>query len=63
MKAKKTYYHVLEYGNYGKIAWQGVYNTQQEAEKQAARLKNFFPKITFEVYADTSKKEPPFTTV
>jgi hypothetical protein len=62
-KKRRLYYHVLEYGSYGEIGWQGVYSTQQEAEERAKKLKEFFPKNDFQVFTDTSKKEPPITTV
>ena len=57
------YYHILEYGHYGEIGYQGYFNTVQEAENQAAKLKDFFPDKDFVIFTDTSKKEPEITTV
>lgn len=63
MKAIKTYYHIIEYGDYGKIGHQGYYNTIEEANAEVKRLSEFFPKLHFEVFVSNSKKEPPITTV
>jgi len=61
--AKTIYYHVLEYGSYGNIGWQGCYDTKEEAEKEANRLQGFFPNQTFEVWMSNSKKEPEIVTI
>jgi hypothetical protein len=64
-KTKKTrmYYHILEHCGYGKIGHQGYELTLAEAEAQVKKLSDFFPKSYFEIFADTSKKEPPITTI
>ena len=62
-KQKKIYYHILEYGDYGDIGYQGVYDTKEEADKRIASLSDMFPNIHFELFIDTSRKEPPITTV
>jgi hypothetical protein len=59
----KMYYHVLEYGDYGNIGYQGVFNTLEEAQKEADRLKDFFPEMDFKVFTSQSRKEPPITTM
>ncbi len=61
--AKRTYYHVLEYGSYGSIGWQGYYDTMEEAQKEANRLQGFFPDLTFEVWVSNSKREPEIVTI
>ena len=60
---KKVYYHILEYGSYGNIGWQGYYLTNEEAKKRAESLKEMFPSCDFIVEASSSKKEPNNTTV
>ena len=62
-KTKKMYYHILEYGNYGNIGYQGYYDTQEEAEKEVKRLQGYFPNLTFQIFVDASRNEPPITTV
>jgi hypothetical protein len=62
-RSGKMYYHVLEYGDYGNIGYQGVYDTLNEAEKEAARLKDYFPKMDFQIFPSNSMKEPPITTM
>lgn len=59
----KTYYHVIEDCGYGRIGSHGYYKTKEEAEKQVARLQDFFPKNYFYVYSSPSKKEPEFITL
>ena len=59
----KMYYHILEYGDYGKIGYQGHYDTFEEAKKQVERLKDYFPKMDFQVFPSNSRKEPPITTM
>jgi hypothetical protein len=63
MQNKKIYYHILEHGNYGNIGWQGYKTTEQEAKKRINDLSQMFPNSYFEMFADTSKNEPPITTV
>ena len=62
-KTKKMYYHILEYGNYGNIGYQGYYDTQEEAQKEVKRLQGYFPNLTFQIFVDTSRNEPPITTM
>lgn len=57
------YYHILEYGDYDEIGYQGYYTTPEEAEKQRAKLEDMFPKPTFVIFPDTSKREPPIVTI
>jgi len=59
----KMYYHILEYGDYGNIGYQGYYDTLEEAQKQVKKLSDFFPNQTFQIFADKSRKEPPITTM
>ena len=59
----KMYYHILEYGDYGNIGYQGYYDTLEEAQKQVKKLSDYFPNQTFEIFADKSRKEPPITTM
>lgn len=59
----KMYYHIIEYGQYDNIGYQGYYDTIEEAQKQVEKLSNFFPNQTFEIFADKSRKEPPITTM
>jgi hypothetical protein len=60
---KKLYYHVLEYGDYGMVGYQGMYKKLSEAEAEVKRLSDFFPDSTFEIFVDTSTKQPPIVTV
>jgi hypothetical protein len=62
-RRKRLYYHILEYGNYGEIGYQGVYDSEEEAKKRIKSLSDMFPDVTFELFTDTSSKEPPITTV
>jgi hypothetical protein len=57
------YYHILEYGDYGNIGYQGYYETKEEAQKQVDKLSDYFPNQTFQIFVDNSKKEPPITTM
>ncbi len=59
----KVYYHILEYGHYGQIGWQGYELTIKEAQKRANDLAEMFPKSDFIVESYNSKKEPTHTTV
>ena len=59
----KMYYHILEYGDYGNIGYQGYYDTIEEAQKQVEKLSDYFPNQTFQIFADKSRKEPPITTM
>jgi antirestriction protein len=59
----KMYYHILEYGDYGNIGYQGYYDTLEEAQKQVKKLSDYFPNQTFQIFADKSRKEPPITTM
>ena len=59
----KMYYHIIEYGQYDNIGYQGYYDTIEEAQKQVEKLSNYFPNQTFEIFADKSRKEPPITTM
>ena len=52
----KTYYHVIEEGE--NIGTHGFFANQDEAQKEANRLQDFFPKLYFYVYSSNSKKEP-----
>lgn len=45
----KNYYHVIEDGGYGIIGSHGCYGTISDAEKEAHRLSEFFPKSHFYV--------------
>jgi len=59
---KGPFYHVLEYGDYGSIGHQGCFSTQEEAKQEVARLSNYFPKSSFEIFVSDSEQEPPITT-
>ena len=62
-RVKKMYYHIIEYGDYGNIGYQGYYETKEEAQKQVDKLSDYFPNQTFQIFLDNSKKEPPITTM
>ena len=62
-RVKKMYYHIIEYGDYGNIGYQGYYETKEEAQKQVDKLSDYFPNQTFQIFVDNSKKEPPITTM
>lgn len=59
----KMYYHIIEYGQYDNIGYQGYYDTIEEAEKEVKRLSEFFPNQSFQIYMDNTKNEPPITTM
>jgi hypothetical protein len=59
----KMYYHIIEYGQYDNIGYQGYYDTIEEAQKQVEKLSDFFPNQTFQIFPDKSRKEPPITTM
>jgi hypothetical protein len=61
--ATKTYYHILEYHNYGDIGYQGYYDTKEEATKEADRLSKLFPNLDYQVWESDKKTEPPITTL
>lgn len=63
MKKTKLYYHILEHGSYGNIGYQGYRESKEEAEAEIKRLSDYFPDLHYEIFVDTSKKEPPITTV
>jgi hypothetical protein len=56
-EATRTYWHVIEDVD-GEKGHQGVYNTKEEAEKQANRLSDMFSRSFFYVEASNSRKEP-----
>jgi hypothetical protein len=60
---KRMYYHVIEDGGYGNIASHGWYRTESDAQKEADRLSDFFPDLSFYVHPSPSTKEPEFITV
>jgi hypothetical protein len=60
---KKTYYHILEYGDYGNIGHQGYYLTLEEAKKRVATLEEYFPNCHYQIEPSNSKREPNNTTV
>jgi len=62
-RSSKMYYHILEYGDYGNIGYQGVYDTLDGAEKEASRLKDYFPEMDFQIFPSNSMKEPEITTM
>lgn len=55
---KKIYYHLLEIGNYNKIAHINYYTTKNEAGIELKKRKNFYPDLEFIIYQSNSKKEP-----
>lgn len=59
----KTYYHILEYGDYGSVGHQGYYLTLDEAKKRVSELEEFFPNVSFQIEVSHSKKEPNNVTV
>ena len=63
MKTRKLYYHVIENSGYGRIGWQGCYDTQLEAQKRVDSLREMFPQYEFYLETTTSKKEPNFITI
>ena len=62
-KRNKMYFHVLEDGGYGNIGHQGVYDTKEEAQKEADELSDIFPNSEFYVESSYSKREPVTVTV
>ena len=56
-EATRTYWHVIEDVD-GEKGHQGVYNTKEEAEKQANRLSDMFSRSFFYVEASNNRKEP-----
>ena len=60
---KKLYYHILEYGSYGEIGYQGYYLTLDEAQNEALRLQGYFPDSAFVVEVSDSKYEPTNVTI
>ncbi len=63
MKTQKIYYHILEYGDYDNIGWQGYFLTLKDAKKEADKLSNYFPNNHFQIESSNSKKEPINTTI
>ena len=59
----KIYYHILEHVPYGQIGWQGYYKTESEAKQRINTLSDMFPNLYFEIFQDTTKNEPPITTI
>jgi hypothetical protein len=59
----KTYFHVIEQGNYGNIASHGFHTKLEDAQREVNRLQDFFPDLHFYVFPDSSKKEPNFCTM
>jgi hypothetical protein len=59
----KIYYHILEYGDYGNIGYQGYYETEEEAKKEINRLSGYFPDMYYEIFTSDSTQEPPVTTM
>jgi hypothetical protein len=63
MRTKKIYYHVLEDAGYGRIGHQGYFDTLEEAQKEAKRLADYFPRNYFYVESSNSKNEPVTVTI
>jgi hypothetical protein len=59
----QSYYHVIEDAGYGRIGSHGYYETAEEAQKEADRLAEFFPRLNFYVHSSPSKREPEFVTI
>jgi hypothetical protein len=59
----KTYYHILEYGSYGEVGYQGYYLTLEEAKQEVAHLYDCFPNSDFQVEPSNSKREPVNVTI
>lgn len=59
----KKYYHVIEDCGYGDIGTHGYYENEKEAEEEANRLQELFPRNFFYVHFSTSKREPEFITL
>jgi hypothetical protein len=60
---EKTYYHILEYGEYGNIGYQGYYDTLEEAKKRVETLEEYFLNLDFQIFLSTDRNEPPITTM
>jgi hypothetical protein len=60
---ENMYFHVLEDGGYGNIGHQGVYDTKEEAQKEADRLSDMFPDVSFYIESSDSEDEPVSVTV
>lgn len=63
MKKQRTFFHVIENSGYGRIGWQGCFETQPEAQKRVDSLQDMFPNCEFYIEATNSNKEPNFITV
>jgi hypothetical protein len=63
MKNKQIYYHILEYGSYGKIGYQGYYTNLLDAQARINTLSEMFTDLDFQIFIDTSKNEPPIVTI
>ena len=63
MKKQRNYYHILEYGDYGNIGYQGYYDTIEKADARVKKLSDFFPDVHFSIFVSDTKKEPPITTI
>ena len=63
LNTMKTYYHVIEVSGYGNVGCHGYFKTKEDADKQVARLQDFFPNYFFYVFPSNSKKEPNFITI
>lgn len=59
----KYYYHVIEDSGYDRIGSHGYYTNLEEAEKEVARLSEYFPNYNFYVFQSNSKKEPEIVTI
>jgi hypothetical protein len=59
----KIHYHVIEEGDYGKVASRGYYTQRADAEKEVDRLSLLFPGLHFYVYETNNKKEPTIVTI
>ena len=62
-KTNKLYYHILEYGDYEEIGYQGYYENIDEAKNEVKKLSEYFPNQTFEIFSSTDTNEPPITTM
>ena len=58
-RVKKMYHHILEYGDYDNIGYQGYYDTIEEAQKRVNELSDYFPNQTFVIFSDVSTSSAP----
>jgi hypothetical protein len=57
------YYHILEYGKNGQIAYHRYFTKLKEAEKEVKRLKFLWPDLDFFIEPSNFSEEPPIVNI